>query len=124
MASAHHYIKSKLKSIRREYKGADAKKIISAAGCKCSLCGRKNGARALFGPTHYLKKQIIFRVGIHIHCIMWENVVYPVVICDACHLGYHLWNRLDMYANFGGMTLNSTLNRPARKTGRRVAKVH
>lgn len=111
MADEHHYIKKKIRSLRGEYKRPDGKSIISKAGGKCSLCNRGNGETYLFGPTHYLKKQISFKVHIHIHSIAADNNVYPIVICDGCHLAYHLFNRLDPSADFGGKTIKNVQRR-------------
>ena len=104
-----HYIQGKIKSLRNEYRKKDGPKILKAAGHKCSICGKKDGEIYVFGPTHYLKKQISFKVKIHIHAIYVEGEILPVVLCDGCHLSYHLFNRLDRHANFGGKTLKKTI---------------
>ena len=113
MADIHYYIKKKIRALRGEYKGKDADRIIKEAGNKCCLCSKKNGEIGVFGPTHYLKKQISFKVRIHIHVIAAENVVHPVVFCDCCHLGYHLFNRLDPSADFGGKLIKHVSRKPA-----------
>lgn len=106
-----HYIRSKIKSLRAEYRRDDAQQIIKAAGSKCSICGRKDGDNAVFGPTHYLKKQISFKVKVHIHVIHSDDNIIPCVLDDFCHLNYHLFNRLDRHADFGGKKLKDTIYR-------------
>jgi hypothetical protein len=107
----HQYIKNKIRLLRAEYKGTDAKKILDEAGHKCAICGRKDGEVYLFGPTLYLKKQLQFKVKIHIHVIRCEKKSIPVVFCDGCHLSYHLFNRLGPGAKFGRKALNKTVFR-------------
>lgn len=99
------YFKSKIKALREEYTDADKVEIIKSKNGRCELCGRKDGAPYLFGPTHYIKKKILFKVHIHIHKIKSHGLVHKVVICDGCHLSYHLFNRLDPDAIFGKDTV-------------------
>lgn len=104
------YLKSKLKAISREYTRKDREAIIAAAGPKCPMCGRKNGDTFLFGPTNYLKQQIKFVVKMDIHVIEGGNIGQRlVVICNGCHLSYHLFNRLGEDASMGDKKLSDTL---------------
>lgn len=104
------YLKSKLRAISREYTRRNRDEIIAAAGNKCPMCGRKNGDKFLFGPTNYLKQQIKFSVVMDIHVIDGlESGQKLLVICNGCHLSYHLFNRLSEDAAMGGKKLSDTL---------------
>jgi len=104
------YFKSKLKAIGREYIRRDRDTVISAAGGKCTMCGRKAGDYFTFGPTNYLKQQIKFKVNIDIHVIDGSGMGRQlIVICSGCHLSYHLFNRLSENADMGGKRLSDTL---------------
>lgn len=104
------YFKGKVNTLRMEYDNPDKVEIIKSKGGKCELCGRVEGDTYIFGPTHYIKKHVKFKVHIHIHVIKAEGVIHKVVTCDGCHLSYHLFNRLDHDALFGSKTLKDTLN--------------
>lgn len=96
------YFKKRMRMLRSEYTKPDRKAIITAAGGKCSLCKRKDGDTALFGPTAYLKKKIMFKVYIDIHVIEGSSFKNrTVVMCNSCHMSYHLFNRLSEDAEFG-----------------------
>lgn len=109
------YFKSKVKALRHEYTDADRVEIVKSKDSKCELCGRKNGDKYVFGPTHYVKKKILFKVNIHIHKIKTNGHIQKVVICDGCHLSYHLFNRLDSDALFGGKTIKSVADTPRKE---------
>lgn len=104
------YFKSKIKALREEYIDADKIEIIKSKGGRCELCGRKEGDKYVFGPTHYIKKRVLFKVHIHIHKIKSHGDTHTVVICDGCHLSYHLFNRLDSDAKFGDKTIKHVSN--------------
>ena len=110
MNSIMLYFKGKIRDLRNEYTGSDAKAIVKSKGGKCELCGRKKGDEYVFGPTHYIKKKILFKVDIHIHKIISDGEVYKVVICGGCHASYHLWTKLDGAATFGDKTIDSVRN--------------
>ena len=95
------YFKRKIKALREEYTDADKVEIIKSKNGKCELCDRIDGDPYSFGPTHYIKYRILFKVHIHIHKIKSHGEVQKVCICDGCHLSYHLFNRLDSDASFG-----------------------
>ena len=99
------YFRSKIKALREEYTDADKVEIIKGHGGKCQLCNAKEGDFKIFGPTHYIKKRVKFKVHIHIHKIKSNGEVHKVTICDCCHLSYHLFNRLDVDAVFGSLTI-------------------
>jgi hypothetical protein len=104
------YFKSKLSAISREYTKRDREAIIASVGNKCPMCDRKNGDIFLFGPTNYLKQQIKFKVRMDIHVISNSSMGQRlVVICNGCHLSYHLFNRLSEGADMGGRRLSDTL---------------
>ena len=109
------YFRKKIKILREEYTDADRVEIIKSKGCKCELCGREDGATYLFGPTHYIKLRVKFHVKIHIHKIRYHDVVHKVIICDGCHLSYHLFNRLDMDASFGDKTIKCVADSKSKK---------
>jgi hypothetical protein len=109
------YFNTRLKQLRQEYKGTDKKKLVAAAGGKCQMCDRKNGDEFLFGPTHYLKRRLKFKVNIHIHVIKTASTTYNMVICDGCHMSYHLFNRLNEEAQFGNLSLSQTTYKRCRK---------
>jgi hypothetical protein len=113
------YFKSKIGAMRREYRGREKERIIATVGSKCQICGRKNGDIFLFGPTKYIKKQIRFKVKVDIHVIDGGDREAPfyLVICDGCHLSYHLFNRLREDAEFGGKKLADTLYKRCTKCG-------
>ncbi len=100
-----HYFRSKIKALREEYAEPDKAEVIKAKGGKCELCGRKTGDTYVFGPTHYIKRKVLFKVNVHVHKIKSGGHVHKVVICDGCHLSYHLFTRLDPDAVFGGRTI-------------------
>jgi hypothetical protein len=95
------YFKTRIKELDMEYSGRDREHLIREAG-KCAICDRTAGEQFVFGPTHYLKQKIRFKVGLDVHVIdgatMSQN---KVVLCDGCHMGYHLFNRLDEEAELG-----------------------
>ena len=97
------YFKERFKLLNKEYKGKDKTEIFLRAGNKCSLCGSGPGDVSVFGPTHYLRKKIKFKTSLQVHIIegLREDVV-KVVLCSCCHLSYHLFNRLERGADFGG----------------------
>ena len=104
------YFKSKLRALRNEYKKKDRAQVIAAAGGKCPMCHRRAGGIYIFGPTHYLKQKIKFKVELDIHVI--ESAIqgtHPVVMCNGCHLSYHLFNRLSEDAKMGNKRLSQTL---------------
>lgn len=104
------YFKSKMSILRREYKHKDRAEIIAAAGGECPICHREEGDIFVFGPTNYLKQQIKFRVRLDIHVIGGSTVgITPVVMCDGCHISYHLFNRLGEDAFMGNKKLSDTL---------------
>ena len=111
------YFKNRMRELDREYKGKDKQIRIESAG-ECAMCGRKVGAKFLFGPTHYLKNKIKFKVGLDIHVVdgatMGEN---KVVLCDGCHMSYHLFNRLEEHAKIGTKTLGETLYKRCKRCG-------
>lgn len=111
------YFKSKIKALREEYTEADKVEIVRSHGGKCQLCNAKEGDTYIFGPTHYIKKRVKFKVHIHIHKIKSHGDVHKVVICDGCHLSYHLFNRLDVDAQFGNRTIKH-IEVPRRKVVR------
>ena len=117
------YFKTKVKELRTEYKEKDAKAIVRSKGGKCELCGRRTGEVSVFGPTHYVRRRIVFRVKVHIHKIKAGGHISKVVICDSCHLCYHLFARLDPDAVFGDKTIRQVANsKPAVKAApRKVA---
>lgn len=104
------YFRSKMYALHREYKKKDRNEIISAAGNQCPMCGRSEGDSYTFGPTHYLKRQLVFRVMMDVHVI--DSSVHgqkTVVMCNGCHLSYHLFNRLSEDARMGDKKLSDTL---------------
>jgi hypothetical protein len=114
------YFKSKIKALQAEYTDADRVEVIKGKGGRCELCGRREGDIALFGPTHYIKKRIKFKVHIHVHKIISDGVVHKVVLCSFCHASYHLFNRLDSDALFGNRTIGQVANHNARKLGNKT----
>ena len=101
------YFKGKIRELRVEYTDLDKADIIKNKGGRCEMCGRKKGDVAVLGPSHYVKKQIVFKVQIHVHKIISDGTKYGIVICDACHVSYHLFNRLDPDAMFGTKSLGA-----------------
>lgn len=96
------YFKRRMRMLRSEYTRTDRKAIIAAAGSKCPLCDRKEGDEFMFGPTAYLKKRIRFKVYLDIHVIEGSSFLNRnVVMCNGCHMSYHLFNRLAEDAEFG-----------------------
>ena len=130
------YFRSKVAALRKEYSNPDKVSIVHSKGGKCELCGRKEGDKYVFGPTHYIKKHIVFKVHIHIHVIKSGEDTHKVCVCDGCHLSYHLFNRLDHDAMFGNRTIKNTLKsegtydkkyivakrKPVKTTKKRVGK--
>ena len=112
MKSPMHYFKSKIKALRGEYTEPDKARLIKEKNGQCELCRRKSGESAVFGPTHYIKKKILFNVQIHIHKVKSNGVVHKIVICDSCHLSYHLYGRLDSDAMFGDKTVGHVHRMP------------
>ena len=103
------YFRTRMKLLRQEYKAKDRRQIIKDAG-KCSMCERVHGDDFLFGPTHYIKKRIRFKVRLDVHVI--EGMPKPnnrIVICDGCHISYHLFNRLEEEAEFGNTKLSENV---------------
>ena len=106
------YFKRRMRMLRAEYTRADRTKVIAAAGNECSMCERRSGDIFEFGPTHYLKKKIRFKVYIDVHVIEGGPMAgKPVVLCGGCHVSYHLLNRLSEDAEFGGTTISKTIYR-------------
>jgi hypothetical protein len=96
------YLRDKIIALRKEYSEDDKASIIESKGGRCELCGRKEGDKYIFGPTHYIKKHVILRVHIHIHKLIdGAGNMQKVCICCGCHASYHLFNRLDNDAVFG-----------------------
>lgn len=96
------YFKRRMRMLRSEYTKADRREVIAAAGNKCPLCDRVEGDIFMFGPTAYLKKKIRFRVYIDIHVIESSSFSNRnVVMCNGCHISYHMFNRLSEDAEFG-----------------------
>lgn len=119
MKSAMQYFKSKIKALRGEYTEPDKARLIKEKDGRCELCQRKAGDPAIFGPTHYIKKKILFEVQIGIHKIRSHGVTHKVVLCDFCHLGYHLYGRLDPDAMFGNLSVSSVRRMPSKAHGQR-----
>jgi hypothetical protein len=110
------YFKNRMRILRSEYTAPDREEFIASMGGKCSLCSRKNGDAALFGPTHYLKKKLRFKVYMDIHVIEGGPAKdRRVVLCSFCHSGYHLMNRLSENAILGGKSLSSTIYKRCRR---------
>jgi hypothetical protein len=110
------YFRERMRLLRGEYTAKDRDTVISAAGGRCSLCGRKSGDEAIFGPTNYLKKRLRFWVYIDIHVIEGgESNRKNVIMCNFCHITYHLWNRLSESADFGGKSADQTVYQRCRK---------
>jgi hypothetical protein len=104
------YFKTKIKTLRWEYNGKDRKSIIAKSGNKCSMCGRIPGDVFMFGPTHYIRKKIRFKVRMDVHIIEgMPGDKNKIVLCDGCHMSYHWFNRLSEDAEFGNKKLNETL---------------
>jgi hypothetical protein len=99
------YIKGKVVALRKEYDEPDKRDIVKARGGKCELCDAKEGDKMVFGPTHYIKKHVVLTAHIHLHVIKMEGAVHKIAICCLCHLGYHLYARLDPDARFGTKTV-------------------
>jgi hypothetical protein len=103
------YFKNRMRQLRGEYVANDRQAIIMAAGSKCAICGRVKGDEYTFGPTHYLKKKLLFKVYIDIHVIEGSVAAGKnVVLCCGCHMGYHLFNRLSEDADFGNQLVSET----------------
>lgn len=115
------YFKNKLKILREEYTEPDRATIIVAKGSKCEICGRRKGDAAVFGPSHYLQHKILFKVDIDVHKMMTESDTCLCVLCTACHLGYHLYNRLEPEAQFGGRTMQSVTDEIAKNQNRKLS---
>lgn len=111
------YFRNRMRQLRSEYVSADRSKLIKAAGGKCSLCSRRAGDEFIFGPTHYLKKRLKFRVYIDVHVIEGWRSWAPVVMCCACHMSYHLFNRLSEDAKFGSKSMSETVYKRCRTCG-------
>ena len=105
------YFKSKVSVLRNEYTKSDRKQIIAERGGKCEFCGRREGEKSVFGPTHYIKRHIIFKTHIHLHVFVSHGITHKICICDSCHLGYHLFNRLDEDAYLGNIRVGDCLNK-------------
>jgi len=116
------YFKSKIQALRNEYTDADKIEIIKAKDGKCELCGRKEGDLAVFGPSHYIKKRIKFKVHIHIHKIVSHGDIHKIVVCDFCHTSYHLYSRLDPDALFGNKTIRQVANSKSNNDVRVLSK--
>jgi hypothetical protein len=109
------YFKGKVTALRNEYTDPDKKQVIAQRGGKCELCGKEDGEKAVFGPTHYIKRHIIFKTHIHIHVIAYHGQIHKICICDSCHLGYHLFNRLDQDAYLGNRRIGDSFDKPKKK---------
>lgn len=96
------YFRTRMRQLRSEYLESDRGDVIAAAGSECSICHRKKGDEFLFGPTNYLKKKIRFLVYIDIHVIEGgQHGRNTVVMCNGCHMSYHLFTRLTEEAEMG-----------------------
>jgi len=109
------YFKTRMRQLRGEYTGHDRQAIIAAAGNKCSICSRVKGDEYTFGPTHYLKKKLLFKVYLDIHVIEGGTPSGKVVLCVGCHMSYHLFNRLSEDAEFGNQSVAETSFKRCRK---------
>ena len=115
------YFKNKLKILREEYTEPDRAAIIAAKGGKCEICGRRKGDAAVFGPSHYIQKKILFKVDIDVHKMKTEDDKALVCLCNCCHLSLHLFNKLEPEALFGGRTMQSVTDEIARNQKRKLS---
>lgn len=116
------YFKRRMRMLRSEYTKTDRVAIITAAGARCPLCDRVEGDIFMFGPTAYLKKKIRFKVYLDIHVIEDSALANRnVVMCNGCHMSYHLFNRLAEDAEFG-VPIDSTIYKRCRRCNDLVGK--
>lgn len=110
------YLRSRMRMLRGEYTASDRRKMVHETD-RCQLCGRKRGDEFIFGPTNYIKKRIKFRVYLDVHVIEGGcEKARKIIICNGCHLGYHLFNRLSEDAEFG-VRISKTVYRRCRVCG-------
>lgn len=99
----HVYLKKKIRALGSECTSEEYKVATMSSSGKCVMCGRESGDKYTFGPTKYVKSKLSFRVKIHGHVIKSEGSRHTIAMCCGCHLSYHLFNRLDPEADFGGL---------------------
>ena len=115
------YLKEKIRALRSEYTRPDRHDIIKSAK-KCAICSRKAGAIYIFGPTNYIKERLKFKIYLDVHTINGGGLgPREVVLCTACHLNFHLFNRLSERAEFG-KRLSKTIYKRCKVCGELVCR--